>query len=93
MSVSKSKILMIIKIGDILNPSKHMRPNILVLCGRNKRRSRTTEYHFKNDDRFNICSVSLSPNSEHTLSEKDLQWEEYIFVIENSQKRMIREQF
>lgn len=26
------------------------RPNVLVVCGRNKKRSRTAEHFFKNDD-------------------------------------------
>ncbi len=37
------------------------RPNILVVCGRNKKRSRTAEHIFKNDNRFNIRSAGLSP--------------------------------
>lgn len=41
-----------------------IKPNILVVCGRNKIRSRTAEYLFKNDVRFNIRSVGLSSNSE-----------------------------
>jgi protein-tyrosine-phosphatase len=43
------------------------KPNILVVCGRNKRRSRTAEYVFKNDQRFNIRSVGLSPKSEQQI--------------------------
>ena len=39
------------------------RPNILVVCGRNKKRSRTAEYIFKNDDRFNIRSAPFSAES------------------------------
>ena len=47
------------------------RPNILVVCGRNKKRSRTAEYIFKNDNRFNIRSVGLSSKSDRKISEND----------------------
>ncbi|GJM63063.1 hypothetical protein PEDI_36150 [Persicobacter diffluens] len=35
-------------------------PHILVVCGRNKKRSLTAEAIYKNDDRFFIRSVGLS---------------------------------
>ncbi len=59
------------------------RPNILVVCGRNKRRSRTAEYIFKNDSRFSIRSVGLSQRSERQLNEKDLAWADLIAVMED----------
>jgi predicted protein tyrosine phosphatase len=61
------------------------KPNILVVCGRNKRRSRTAEYVFKNDRRFNIRSVGLSPKSEQQIKEKYIEWADLIFVTERSQ--------
>lgn len=65
------------------------RPNILVVCGRNKRRSRTAEYIFKNDNRFNIRSAGLSPKSEKKVSEKDITWANLIFVMESGQRSML----
>lgn len=65
------------------------RPNILVVCGRNKKRSRTAEYIFKNDNRFNIRSAGLSPSSERKISEKDLNWADLVFVMENDQRAKI----
>jgi predicted protein tyrosine phosphatase len=67
------------------------RPNILVVCGRNKKRSRTAEYIFKNDLRFNIRSAGLSPKSDRKLSENDLNWADLVFVMENDQKLKIRD--
>lgn len=64
---------------------KPTRPNILVVCGRNKRRSRTAEHIFKNDSRFNIRSVGLSPKSDRKISEEDLKWSDLIFVKEQGQ--------
>lgn len=66
------------------------RPNILVICGRNKRRSRTAEHIFKNDFRFNIRSAGLSPQSNRKISENDLNWADLVLVMEADQKTKIR---
>lgn len=67
------------------------RPNILVVCGQNKRRSRTAEHIFKNDGRFNIRSAGLSPKSEKKISENDLNWADLVFVMETGQRAKIWE--
>lgn len=67
------------------------RPNILVVCGRNKKRSRTAEHIFKNDNRFNIRSAGLSPKSERKISENDLNWADLVLVMENRQRTKIWE--
>jgi predicted protein tyrosine phosphatase len=67
------------------------RPNILVVCGRNKKRSRTAEHIFKNDDRFSIRSAGLSPKSERKISENDLNWADLVFVMESDQRGKIWE--
>lgn len=69
------------------------RPNILVVCGRNKKRSRTAEYIFKNDNRFNIRSAGLSPKSDRKISVNDLHWADLIFVMETGHKAKISEQY
>ncbi|MBK6642972.1 MAG: protein-tyrosine-phosphatase [Bacteroidetes bacterium] len=66
------------------------RPNILVLCGRNKKRSRTAEHIFKNDNRFNIRSAGLSPKSDRKISENDLIWADLIFVMESEQRSKLK---
>jgi protein-tyrosine phosphatase len=67
------------------------RPNLLVVCGKNKRRSRTAEHIFKNDDRFNIRSAGLSPKSDRKLSEKDLGWADLVLVMETDHRSKIKE--
>ena len=67
------------------------RPNILVVCGRNKKRSRTAEYIFKNDNRFNIRSAGLSSKSDRKISENDLNWADLVFVMETGQRAKIWE--
>ena len=69
------------------------KPNILVVCGRNKRRSRTAEYIFKNDSRFNIRSVGLSPKSERQIKERDVIWSDLIFVMEYNQSKRVSEAY
>jgi protein-tyrosine phosphatase len=71
--------------------SKSERPNILVICGRNKRRSRTAEHLFKNDARFNIRSAGLSPKSDRKISETDLNWANLVLVMEKNQRSKIKE--
>lgn len=66
------------------------RPNILVVCGKNKRRSRTAEYMFKNDQRFNIRSAGLSPKSDRKLSENDLNWAGLVLVMESDHRSKIK---
>lgn len=65
------------------------RPNILVVCGRNKKRSRTAESIYKNDNRFNVRSAGLSPKSDRKITENDLKWADLIFVMETGQRAKI----
>ncbi|MEA4982252.1 MAG: hypothetical protein VB066_05995 [Paludibacter sp.] len=66
------------------------RPNVLVVCGRNKKRSRTAEHIFKNDNRFNIRSAGLSPKSDRKISENDLKWADLVLVMETGHRAKIR---
>jgi len=67
------------------------RPNILVVCGKNKKRSRTAEHLYLNDPRINIRSAGLSPKSERKLNEKDLQWANLVLVMEKEHMNKIGE--
>ena len=68
-------------------------PKILVICGRNKRRSRTAEHIFKNDARFSIRSAGLSEKSERKLTENDLLWADIVFVMEDAHQSRIKKIF
>lgn len=69
------------------------RSNLLVVCGRNKRRSRTAEYLFKNDRRLAIRSVGLSPKSERRINVRDVEWADQILVMEDGQAARIAKDF
>lgn len=66
-----------------------MKPNILVVCGRNKIRSKTAEHIFRNDNRFNIRSVGLNAASDRKIKIKDIKWANYILVMEDKYKARI----
>lgn len=65
--------------------------NILFICSMNKRRSRTAEYIFKNDNRFNVRSAGLSKNSERKVNEKDINWADKILVMEKKHRSKLFE--
>ena len=67
------------------------RPNILVVCGKNKKRSKTAEHIFKKDNRFNIRSVGVSPKSDRKISESDLNWADLVLAMETDQRSKIKE--
>ncbi len=67
------------------------KPNILVVCGRNKKRSRTAEHIYKNDNRFNIRSAGLSQQSQRKITENDLKWADLVLVMEKDHKNKIKD--
>lgn len=69
------------------------RPNVLAVCARNKKRSRTAEHIFKNDARFNIRSAGISTKSVRTLSVADIHWADVMFVMEKNHRTKVRELF
>ena len=68
-------------------------PNILVVCGRNKRRSKTAESIFRKETYFNIKSVGLSPKSPSQISDTKIEWADAILVMEDGHKARISGQF
>ncbi len=67
------------------------KPNLLVVCGKNKKRSKTAEHIFKHDDRFHIRSVGVSPKSTRKISENDLNWADLVLVMETEHRAKIQE--
>lgn len=69
------------------------RPNILVLCSRNKQRSRTAEYLFKNDSRFQTRSAGTGAQSNRKVTATDLTWADLVLVMEHKHVHHLREKF
>lgn len=67
------------------------RPKLLVVCGKNKKRSRTAEFIFKNDPRFSVRSAGLSPKSNRKITENDLNWADLVLVMERDHRSKIKE--
>jgi len=68
-------------------------PNILVVCGRNKRRSKTAESIFRGKNEFKIQSAGLSPKSPSQISETKINWADAIMVMEDGHKARILGQY
>jgi protein-tyrosine phosphatase len=68
----------------------HDTPSVLVVCGKNKRRSRTAEKLFCNDQRIRIFSAGLSEKSTRKLTLADIDKADLIIVMENEHKSRIR---
>lgn len=67
--------------------------NILFVCSRNQWRSPTAEKIWqKQHPGLTARSAGTSPNAKRTVSAKDLQWAEAIFVMEEKHKaRLVAE--
>jgi len=70
-----------------------LKPNILVVCGRNKRRSKTAEVIFRNETSFKVKGVGLSPKSPSQISETKINWANAILVMEDGHKERVLSQY
>jgi protein-tyrosine phosphatase len=68
-------------------------PNLLFVCGRNKRRSPTASQIFKKDERFNVRSAGLSPSATRRITAKDISWADLILVMEPDQRKRLWEAY
>ena len=63
--------------------------NILVVCGRNKRRSKTAEMIFRKERNFNMQSAGLSPKSPSQINSTKIEWSDAILLMEDGHKLRI----
>lgn len=66
--------------------------NLLFVCSRNQWRSPTAEKIYR-ERGFNARSAGTSPKAKHSISAKDIQWADYIFVMEKKHKNRIMANF
>jgi len=69
---------------------QHDSPTVLVVCGKNKRRSKTAEKIFCNDQRIHIMSAGLSEKSTRRLTVSDIEKADIIIVMEHEHTSRIR---
>ncbi len=70
-----------------------LRINVLVVCSRNKWRSRTAETIFKNDNSIFLKSAGTSNSAERRVTKDLIDWAELIYVMEDKHKAIIETKF
>ncbi|GLQ29595.1 low molecular weight protein tyrosine phosphatase family protein [Litoribrevibacter albus] len=66
---------------------------ILFLCSKNKLRSPTAEAIFCNVEGWEVTSAGISNDAEVPVSLEDIEWADYIFVMENAHKKKLANKF
>jgi len=66
---------------------------VLFLCSKNKLRSPTAEAIFSNVDDWEVYSAGVSNDSEVHVSLEDIEWADYIFVMEKAHKKKLSSKF
>lgn len=69
------------------------RLNVLFVCSRNQWRSPTAERIFRNDGRIAVRSCGLSKQAVRTISVKDIDWADAIFVMEADHRSRLQQSF
>ncbi|WP_299008675.1 phosphotyrosine protein phosphatase [uncultured Shewanella sp.] len=67
--------------------------NLLFICSRNQWRSPTGEQVWRNHPEVSVRSAGTSPKARRTVSVKDIQWADIIFVMEQKHKSRLKAQF
>lgn len=67
--------------------------HLLFICSRNQWRSPTGEQVWKNHPGLSVRSAGTSPSAKRTVSVKDLQWADVIFVMEEKHKSRLKARF
>ena len=66
---------------------------VLFLCNKNKLRSPTAEAIFSNVDDWEVYSAGISNDAEVHVSVEDIEWADFIFVMEKSHKKKLSSKF
>ncbi|MEO2267668.1 phosphotyrosine protein phosphatase [Pseudoalteromonas sp. YIC-656] len=66
---------------------------ILFLCSKNKLRSPTAEAIFSGIEGWEVYSAGISNDAEVYVSLEDIEWADYIFVMEKVHKKKLSNKF
>lgn len=66
---------------------------VLFLCSKNKRRSPTAEAIFSDVEGWEVYSAGISNDAEVHVSLEDIEWADYIFVMEKVHKKKLSSKF
>jgi len=67
--------------------------NLLFVCSRNQWRSPTAEKVWSKHPKLNVRSAGTSPRARKTITPKDVQWADIIFVMEKKHKNRVVAEF
>jgi predicted protein tyrosine phosphatase len=67
--------------------------HVLFLCSQNKLRSPTAEAVFCEHEGWQVRSAGLHTGAEVLVSIEDIEWAEYIFVMEKAHKNKLQQKF
>ena len=81
----------VIIFANLCGKKKNMK--ILFVCSRNKRRSRTAENIFRNQQLFSAKSAGFSDKSPVKISEKLIVWADLILLMEHEHAKRLRQVF
>ena len=66
---------------------------LLFLCSKNKLRSPTAEAIFSNIDDWEVYSAGISNDAEVHVSVEDIEWADFIFVMEKAHRKKLNSKF
>lgn len=66
---------------------------VLFLCSKNKLRSPTAEAVFSGMEGWEVYSAGISNDAEVRVSAEDIEWADYIFVMEKAHKKKLSQKF
>jgi predicted protein tyrosine phosphatase len=67
--------------------------NLLFVCSQNKLRSPTAESVFSDHPNLSVRSAGVNNDAEIPISVEDIEWAEYIFVMEQTHKSKVKKRF
>jgi predicted protein tyrosine phosphatase len=67
--------------------------NVLFICSRNQWRSPTAEKIWLKHPEVSVRSAGTSPSARRTVSAKDLQWADVVFVMEDKHKSRLMAEY
>ena len=67
--------------------------NLLFVCSQNKLRSPTAESVFSGRPNISVRSAGVNNDAEIPISVEDIEWAQYIFVMEQTHKSKLRKRF
>lgn len=66
---------------------------LLFICSQNKLRSPTAEQVFCQYENLEVRSAGLNNDAEVVLTAEDVEWAEYIFLMENAHRNKLSKKF